>query len=318
MAHHNMLNLDPAQALFEQLLQHDPYRLAGIDTYSNILYIKEDRPKLSHLAYTASVIDKYTPEACCVIGNYYSLHSEHEKAALYFERALKLNPRYLAAWTLIGHEYIEMKNIAGAITAYRKAVDINRHDYRAWYSLGQTYELLRMPLYALYYFERACELRPHDARMWCAMAGCYESINHLNNAILCYKRAEANEDKQGIVYNKLGKLFEKLGKREEAAHYYKKNLDQRERESLETQDVIDALLFLAHYSKHTGDTQNTVAYCSRLLDFAGREKEEAKAILREIHSSQTLKTARYAEGPPNQPAAGSDLDEEDAMEMEEE
>ena len=35
--------------------------------------------------------------------------SQHEKAVLYFQRALKLNPGYLSALTLIGHEYMEMK-----------------------------------------------------------------------------------------------------------------------------------------------------------------------------------------------------------------
>lgn len=52
-------------------------------------------------------------------GNYYSLRSQHEKAALYFQRALKLNPRCLGAWTLMGHEYMEMKNTSAAIQAYR-------------------------------------------------------------------------------------------------------------------------------------------------------------------------------------------------------
>ena len=54
--------------------------------------------------------------------NYYSLRSQHEKALLYFQRALKLNPHYLSAWTLIGHEYMEMKNITAAIEAYRQAI----------------------------------------------------------------------------------------------------------------------------------------------------------------------------------------------------
>ena len=33
----------------------------------------------------------------------------------YFRRSLRLNPSYLAAWTLLGHEYMEMKNTAAAI-----------------------------------------------------------------------------------------------------------------------------------------------------------------------------------------------------------
>jgi Tfp pilus assembly protein PilF len=55
-------------------------------------------------------------------GNYYSLRSEHQKAVLYFQRALKLNPQYLSAWTLMGHEFMEMKNTNAAIQSYRQAI----------------------------------------------------------------------------------------------------------------------------------------------------------------------------------------------------
>ena len=38
---------------------------------------------------------------------------------VYFQRALKLNPGYLSALTLMGHEYMEMKNTHAAIQSYR-------------------------------------------------------------------------------------------------------------------------------------------------------------------------------------------------------
>lgn len=41
---------------------------------------------------------------------------------LYFRRALRLDGAYLAAWTLMGHEYVELKNTAAAADAYRRAV----------------------------------------------------------------------------------------------------------------------------------------------------------------------------------------------------
>ena len=34
---------------------------------------------------------------------------------LYFQRALKLDKRCLSAWTLMGHEYLELKNPPAAI-----------------------------------------------------------------------------------------------------------------------------------------------------------------------------------------------------------
>ena len=40
----------------------------------------------------------------------------------YFKRALKLNRSYHLAWTLLGHDYIELKNTNAAIECYRRAV----------------------------------------------------------------------------------------------------------------------------------------------------------------------------------------------------
>ena len=69
------------------LHSHDPYRLDNLDTYSNILYVKEAKAALSHLAHVAMKNDKYRPETCCIVGNYYSLRQQHENAVLYFQRA---------------------------------------------------------------------------------------------------------------------------------------------------------------------------------------------------------------------------------------
>ncbi|EFN59736.1 hypothetical protein CHLNCDRAFT_133336 [Chlorella variabilis] len=215
LAHYNLQNFDEAQELFEGLLLRDPHRIEGMDIYSNILYVKEEFAALSALAHRCAGADKYRPETCCVIGNYYSLRGMHERAVQYFRRALRLNPAYLAAWTLMGHEFVELKNPPAAIEAYRHAVDVNPRDYRAWYGLGQTYELVNMPYYALYYFRRAVQLRPHDARMWNAMGHCYqqEQLGLLDAAIRCHRRA--------LPYDKEGDG----GDLEAAERYYTRLLD---------------------------------------------------------------------------------------------
>ncbi|MCO5606730.1 hypothetical protein L7F22_060920 [Adiantum nelumboides] len=293
-AHYNLREFDNAERLFEELLQTDPYRMEGSDTYSNILFVKECFAALSHLAHKAVLTDKYRPETCFIIGNYYSLKAQHEKAVLYFKRALKLNRKYLSAWTLMGHEYVEMKNTAAAIDAYRRAVDINPRDYRAWYGLGQTYELLAMPYYALYYYRKATQLRPHDARMWCAMGQCYENENlqmHMA-AIRCYRRAVNNNDREGIALHKLAKLHNFLGQIDQAAFYFKKNLERMETDQTEGSDIVDALLFLAQHCRNQNRLIEAEQYCTRLLDYGGRTKEDAKALLRDIRSVQQHASAQ--------------------------
>lgn len=49
-------------------MEKDPYRLDNMDIFSNILYVKENKARLSYLAHKAHEIDKYRPETCCIIG----------------------------------------------------------------------------------------------------------------------------------------------------------------------------------------------------------------------------------------------------------
>ena len=64
--------------------------MQGMDEYSNILYVKESPAAMSHLAHRVSLDDKYRPESCCIIGNYYSLSSMHEKVSHKIEAVYKI------------------------------------------------------------------------------------------------------------------------------------------------------------------------------------------------------------------------------------
>ncbi|KFA65687.1 hypothetical protein S40285_04811 [Stachybotrys chlorohalonatus IBT 40285] len=182
-------DLEAAEQHFSGLLSMHPHRLESLDHYSNILYVLNIRPKLAFLAHLCSSVDKFRPESCVVIGNYYSLLSMHEKAVQYFRRALTLDRTCLSAWTLMGHEYVELKNTHAAIESYRRAVDVNRRDYRAWYGLGQTYEMLEMHTYALWYYKKAAGLRPWDGKMWMAVGSCLEKMGRERDGIKALKRA---------------------------------------------------------------------------------------------------------------------------------
>ncbi|EGG23458.1 anaphase promoting complex subunit 8 [Cavenderia fasciculata] len=278
----NQRAYDVGEELFEKLLIKEPHRLENIDIYSNILYVRDKKASLSMLAHRAMETEKYCPETCCIVGNYYSLKSEHDKAIVYFQRALRLNENYLEAWTLIGQEFLETKNVSMAINAYRRAVDINSKDYRAWYGLGQTYQLLNLPLYSLYYFKKATTLRPYDPRMWCAVGGCYETLQRIQDAIRCYERAEENFDRENVALSKLAKLYQEMQNHEKAAYYYKKNLLRLDHEKVDSKEIINALLFLANYHKNIKQYDECEKYCLRLLDYAGPEKEEAKSLLKDL------------------------------------
>lgn len=197
-------DLFAAEQEFNKVLALHPHRLDSLDHYSNILYVLNRRPKLAFLAHLCSNIDKFRPESCVVIGNYYSLLSLHEKAVQYFRRALTLDRSCLSAWTLMGHEYVELKNTHAAIESYRRAVDVNRRDYRAWYGLGQTYEVLEMHAYALWYYKKAAGLRPWDSKMWQAVGSCLQKMGRDRDGIKALKRALLADSYYDTTANSFG------------------------------------------------------------------------------------------------------------------
>ncbi|KAK9330897.1 anaphase promoting complex subunit 8 [Lipomyces starkeyi] len=216
---YHALEYNESEKLFDAVLTVDPHRLDDMDMYSNILYVTEQKAKLAYLAQLASSTDKFRPETCCIIANYYSLKSEHEKAVVYYRRALTLNRNCLGAWTLMGHEYVELKNIRAAIESYRRAIGVNSKDVRAWYGLGQAYEVIEMYYYSFFYYQRAAALKPYDHRMWVALGNCFEKLQRPTEAIKAYKRALSLSEMEVSILQKLSSLHASIGDVASAARY---------------------------------------------------------------------------------------------------
>ncbi|KAK1741894.1 anaphase-promoting complex subunit 8 [Skeletonema marinoi] len=316
MAYYDIRDYDSAQDHFLALAEREPYRLDNMDAFSNVLYVKDQKVALSHLAHRSVTVDKYRPETCIIVGNYYSSKGRHEKAVQYFQRALKLDRSYLSAWTLLGHEYIEMKNTAAAIEAYRRAVDISDREYRAWYGLGQTYEIMNMLLHALFYFRKAAALHPHDARMWCAIGGCLLGLDRRSDAEKSYERAVSLGDGEGIATRKLAELYREDGDEEKAAKCYLRHLELRYQSQLAVpltggsadsspeafENVVnhvrvdepeaEALLYLAYYYRDNLEYDAAILCATRLEDYPGPEKEQGKGLLRDIRSRMDHKVGQ--------------------------
>ncbi|KAJ5586702.1 Cdc23 [Penicillium hispanicum] len=302
-------DFDQASRVFTEILATSPHRLDSLDHYSNILYVMGARPQLAFVAQIATATDKFRPETCCVVGNYYSLKSEHEKAVMYFRRALTLDRNFLSAWTLMGHEYIEMKNTHTAIESYRRAVDVNRKDYRAWYGLGQAYEVLDMSFYALFYYQRAAALRPYDPKMWQAVGSCYAKMGRVEQSIQALKRALA----AGTYYaddgpvgpnaspgsgsrkvldpetlHQIATLYERLGDEEEAAGYMELTLQQELGGAPVHEDES------SDDDEYSSASEHATAHSDAEADYSGEEYDhDARARRRRRHRKPRARTSSF-------------------------
>ncbi|KAI9313974.1 cell division cycle 23 [Dichotomocladium elegans] len=283
---YDMFEYNRAEALFDEMRKEYPYRLEDMDIYSNLLYLQDSREKLSVLAHDCVRIDRYRPETCCIVANYYSITREIAESVEYFKRALKLDRNYHLAWTLLGHDYIEMKNTNAAIECYRRAINVNSRDYRAWYGLGQAYELLNLPYYATYYYRKATELRPHDARMWKALGACYSVLQEDQDAAGCYARAaECVGEGKNAVLVQLARTYDKMGKKAVAAQHYKRALERYQSEGQHTDEIAEAALYLARDHMGQSEWEEAERYAKIAQDYKYPYYDEAKVLLDEIRRS---------------------------------
>ncbi|KIK63088.1 hypothetical protein GYMLUDRAFT_41400 [Collybiopsis luxurians FD-317 M1] len=286
-----------AEAQFDRILQLDPHRIDDIDVLSNILYVTNNRLKLTRLANDFLAVDKDRPEVCCLVGNHYSLRAEHVKAIKYFRRATQLDRTYLSAWTLMGHEYVEIKNSHAAIEAYRRAVNVNRKDYRAWYGLGQAYELLNMHEYALHYYQYATALRPYDVRLWQAQGMCYEEMGRLREAVECLKRALIPADPHEITINLLlAKIHRDLDEHAEAIAYHRRVVEVCQADLRPVQDYAKSSLEVAAYQLKIPDGDLLLAqdYLERVASSNAEDVVRAQEMLKAVNLAMQAKLSSAA------------------------
>lgn len=289
---HN-LEYDEADAIFSDVLERDPFRLDDLDHYSNMLYVTEQPGKLSHLAYQVAKTDKFRAEACFVIANYYSLNGKHERAVTYYQRALISNRQHLPSWTLLGHEFVELKNTHSAIECYRTAVDINKRDFRAWYGLGQAYEVLDLYQYAQHYYQNALGLHPGDIRMWAALGNCCEKLEQHEKAIAIYEQALRIAAADSFLSYKLGILYELIGDSKQAVKcmqacvgdFGAKDSEQAEADMDLDDDewVGHAHLWLARRALRNSEWENAHRHASA-AEGNVQLLEDARAIVRDAAS----------------------------------
>lgn len=86
MCSYSTADFSNAEVQFDRILELDPYRIDDIDIFSNILYVAENRTKLSKLAHHFLAIDKDRPEVCCLVGM--CDHSYLQTCHLTFEQAI--------------------------------------------------------------------------------------------------------------------------------------------------------------------------------------------------------------------------------------
>ncbi|KAJ3188253.1 Anaphase-promoting complex subunit 23 [Gaertneriomyces sp. JEL0708] len=286
VAYYNQGKYRQALDDFEDYREREPYSLENTDTQSHILFTLNQHEKLSVLAHEAVELDRFKPETCITLGNYYSSRRDHYHALQYFERATKLRPGFAEAFILMGDEYLELKNSNAALETYRRAADAAPHDFRTWFGIAKAFDLLDMPDHSLPYYQKAVACRPYQAQIWTSMGVCYEKVGKEQLAMMCYQRGLTCMDKDTILYFRIAKLYDhspRLRDKAQAAVFYKLWVEEFEAKNGDKEMYYElweeAHTFLTMFFKDKGKYAEAEVFLQEIL-----HTERGKALLRELRA----------------------------------
>ena len=182
-------NYTDSVKFYETSRKLEPYRLNGMEYYSSALWHLQKEVELSVLAKELIEFDQDSPETWSVAGNCYSLQKEHESAIKYLEKAIKVDPSFAYAHTLLGHELISAERLDQAKTHFRNAVRLDPRHWNAWCGLGCIYYKNELYTNAELYYMKALKIAPTNPVLMCQLAVVQHACKKTNAAIETLSRA---------------------------------------------------------------------------------------------------------------------------------
>ena len=129
--------------------------LEGASLFSHILFLQRKTAELAKLARDCFELDRCSPETLKVLADHFALLGQRDKAILSLRKAAQITPKDASIWILLGHSFIELRNIPAAIHAYSKAKEISPDEPASNSSLAMAYDLLGQKSFAEYYLKKA-------------------------------------------------------------------------------------------------------------------------------------------------------------------
>lgn len=222
MAHMEMTDYEAAIKYFEQAHELEPFRLERMDMYSTALWHLQKEIVLSALAQDLMTQDKTSPISLLVSGNCFSLHKEHDTAIKFFERAVQVDPKYVYAYTLLGHELVNTEELDKAMSCFRNAIRLNSRHYNAWFGIGTIYSKQERFQLAEIHYKRALLINRQSSVLMChigvvqhALGKTDKALQTLNQAIELNPKNPLSKFHRGSIYFSIGRNQEALKELEE-------------------------------------------------------------------------------------------------------
>ncbi len=172
-----------------------------------------------------------TPEGLFFTGAVFALKEDCENALSFSEEAVKKNPLFAEAYTLIAYCNNALGRFTEAVEASEKAISIKPDIILAYLLLGEAYEKIGRYQEALEIYQQTIRIKPDKAGGYAGLGNIYFDLERYKEAIEAFRQAIRIEPDAelyhslGTVYLILGASYADLDRWGEARDVAKKALD---------------------------------------------------------------------------------------------
>lgn len=209
--HHKAGRVREAEALYSQVLAHDPKNPVALHLMGVVQHQKGDAFKAVQMIGQAVRVRPDYLDAHMNLGQVQRGLNQLDAAAASFEAALKVEPAHASAHFQLAITRHMQGRGADAVVHYRHAVEAEPGLFEAWVNLAVTCKELDRLDEAVQAYEQALELRPDFAEIHSNLGVVLKDLNRPGEAVACFEKAVRLKPDFGEAWRNLAAAQYELG-----------------------------------------------------------------------------------------------------------
>ncbi|MEB3286134.1 MAG: tetratricopeptide repeat protein [Vampirovibrionales bacterium] len=227
---------DEAGDLYQRILTADPNNAMAQQALFDLASAEQD-PEKSAVALK-NYADRFSgnPDIQARVGEEFHRRKDYDNAALFYQRALRLNPSLAAAYANLGAVYQAQGKAPESVEAYRQAVKLESGNATFKKLLADAEQNIGAESFqkaadlqqqgkhseAVPYFTQALAQTPNDPDLLAAYGVTLQNLNRLDEAIARYQKAITFKPNEASYHYYLGTAYHQKGQLPLASQAYQK------------------------------------------------------------------------------------------------
>ena len=223
--HHQAGRLAEAEAIYRQILAHDPRQSDALHLLGVIAHQVGRNDLAVDLIRQAIELSPNVPEFHSNLGEAYRKLGALDSAVAAYRRAIAIKPDYAEAQINIGVALSDQGRMSEAIAAYRKAIEVRPNYAEAHNNLGAALAQEGQIDEAIATYRRAIEIKPDYAEAHNNLGDALRRKCRFDEAIASCRTALALKPGLAEGHNNLGNALKENGQLEEAIAAYRRAIE---------------------------------------------------------------------------------------------